>query len=64
MGLLSFLFGKSADIFDDNGQVRHKLPEDKWEKWQQRYFSSPEMNWRNHTGMKANAKKNKSQNQR
>lgn len=55
--LLDFLFGKNNDIFDENGQVRHNLPQNKWDAWQQRYQSSPEYNWKNHSGMKAKEKK-------
>lgn len=51
--LLKFLFGSPPDIFDEKGQVRHKLPKSKWEAWQKRYTSSPEYNWKNHTGTKA-----------
>ena len=55
--LLCVLFGKSPDIFDPDGTVRHNLPKSKWEAWEKRYTSSPEMNWRNHTGTKAGASK-------
>ena len=54
-GLLHFLFGKSPDIFDNEGRVRHRLPEDKWKKWEERYLAGEEYNWRNHTGMKKQA---------
>tara|TARA_B100000749_G_scaffold280875_1_gene279597 strand:- start:46792 stop:46980 length:189 start_codon:yes stop_codon:yes gene_type:complete len=58
--LLDFLFGKGPDIFDEQGRVVHKHPKSKWEAWNKRYFSDPEMNWRNHTGTKAKIKKNSS----
>lgn len=51
--ILNFLFGKEPKIFDPDGSVRHDLPKNKWEAWQQRYKSDPEYNWRNHTGTKA-----------
>lgn len=51
--LMGFLFGKDPQIFDKDGNVRHNLPKEKWEAWQNRYTSNPEFNWRNHTGMKA-----------
>jgi len=51
--LLQFLFGKEADIFDEKGNVRHHLPEDKWKKWQQRYTQGDDYNWRNHSGKKS-----------
>jgi len=54
MGVLSkigeFLFGKDPDIFDDKGNVMHKLPKKKWDLWQNRMKTSSEYNWRNHTG--------------
>lgn len=53
MKLLEFLFGKTPDIFDKEGQVSHRLPKEKWEAWQRRYTSNPEYNWRNHAGTKA-----------
>jgi hypothetical protein len=55
--LLNFLFGKSPDIFAEDGTVRHKLPKQKWESWKKRYLSSPEYNWKNHTGTKAGSNK-------
>ena len=51
--ILGFLFGKEADIFDKDGQVRHKLPDQRWKAWKNRYQSEAQYNWRNHTGMKA-----------
>ncbi len=56
--ILDFLFGKAPQIFDANGDVRHDLPKEKWDAWNKRYFSSQEMNWRNHTGTKAKSQKN------
>lgn len=54
MGILSaianFLVGKDPDIFDENGNVMHKLPKKKWDAWQNRLKTSSEYNWRNHTG--------------
>jgi hypothetical protein len=55
--ILEFIGGKTPDIFDESGQVRHKLPSEKWQAWDDRYKKSPEFNWRNHTGIKANSKK-------
>ena len=49
MGLLDFLFGKDPDIFDDKGNVRHKLPDSKWDAWKKR-FRTTEYDWRAHTG--------------
>jgi hypothetical protein len=43
-----FLFGKDPDIFDEQGRVRHKFPEEKWKKWNDRLKANPEYNWREH----------------
>lgn len=51
--IAEFFFGKPPQIFDAKGNVRHEFPKEKWDAWNRRYFSSPEMNWRNHTGTKA-----------
>jgi hypothetical protein len=57
MGVLksvgNFLFGKDPDIFDDQGNVVHKLPKKKWDLWADRMKTSPDYNWRNHTGTSA-----------
>jgi hypothetical protein len=57
MGILKkvadFLLGKDPDIFDDKGNVLHRLPKRKWDDWQARYIKSPDYNWREHTGSKA-----------
>lgn len=50
--ILDFLFGKDPDIFDDQGNVRHNLPDKTWDAWQNRTKSDPQNNWRNHTGTK------------
>ena len=51
--ILDFLFGKDAEIFDDNGKVRHKLPKARWDDWENRFKSNPLYNWRLHTGTRA-----------
>ncbi len=51
--LLGFLFGKEAKIFDKDGNVRHNLPKEKWDAWQARYLQNEELNWRNHSGVRA-----------
>ena len=51
--ILDFLFGKSPGIFDKDGTVRHKLPNNTWDKWNARYQEGAEYNWKNHTGMRA-----------
>ena len=54
MGMLSsigdFLFGKSPDIFDKNGNVSHKMTKRTWDAWNNRIKMDPNYNWRNHTG--------------
>lgn len=47
--LLDFIFGKAPDIFDAKGGVLHKLPEERWQKWNDR-FKKNEYNWRDHKG--------------
>ncbi len=63
MGILKsigqFLFGRTPDIFDENGRVVHKLPKKKWENWHNRTKTDPEYNWRNHSGVTAHQKTQK-----
>lgn len=58
---MGFLFGKEPEIFDKDGSVRHNLPKEKWDSWQQRYLSGEEYNWRNHTGTRAGSRASQSQ---
>ncbi|MFZ3229209.1 MAG: hypothetical protein WA160_03305 [Pseudobdellovibrio sp.] len=51
--ILNILGGKEPDIFDDKGQVLHKLPKKKWDDWQNRLIQGSEYNWREHKGSKA-----------
>lgn len=51
--LLDFLFGKSPDIFDEQGNVLHRHPKKKWDNWANKFKTDPNYNWRNHTGTKA-----------
>jgi hypothetical protein len=55
MGILKtlgdFFFGKNPDIFDDKGQVLHRHPKKKWDRWQNRYKNDPNFNWRHHSGL-------------
>lgn len=52
MGILKsigdFLFGKAPQIFDERGRVRHQFPEEKWQKWNER-FKAPTYDWRKHS---------------
>lgn len=57
-----FLFGKSPDIFDNNGNVNHKLPKRTWDAWNNRIKMDPHYNWRNHIGIRTgNYRKDKNQ---
>jgi hypothetical protein len=61
MGILKsigeFFIGKDPDIFDEKGNVAHKLPKRKWEAWNNRTKTDPQYNWRNHTGISGSSKK-------
>ncbi len=54
MGILKkvgeFLFGKDPDIFDEKGRVVHKFPDEKWQKWNDRFKANPDYDWRKHSG--------------
>ncbi|MEY4616602.1 MAG: hypothetical protein RJB66_1562 [Pseudomonadota bacterium] len=56
MGMLSkigdFLFGKAPEIFDNKGEVSHKLTKRTWDAWNNRIKMNPEYNWRNHVGLR------------
>ncbi len=54
-----FLFGKDPDIFDEKGNVSHKLPKKTWDLWHNRTKVDPQYNWRNHTGITGPANQNK-----
>ena len=60
MGILKalggFLFGKDPEIFDEQGRVRHKFPDEKWQKWNDRLKANPDYDWRKH-GAKDRAQK-------
>lgn len=51
--LSNFLFGKDAEIFDDKGNVLHKLPKKRWDDWNNRIIKGSEYNWREHKGSQA-----------
>ena len=53
--LADFLGGKEPEIFDDKGQVSHKLPKKQWDDWNNRLVKSAEYNWREHKGSLAGA---------
>lgn len=48
---LDFLFGRDPDIFNEKGDVYHKLPRQRWEAWEKRFKDNPLYNWRLHSGM-------------
>ena len=50
--VLDFLFGKDPAIFNEKGEVDHKLPNKTWDNWQNKNRSNPEYNWKNHSGTK------------
>lgn len=52
-----FLFGKEPAIFNDKGQVLHKLPKKKWDDWNDKIIKSRDYNWREHAGHLAGADK-------
>jgi hypothetical protein len=54
--LMDFLFGKDPDIFDEKGNVLHRLPKKKWDAWNNKFKTDQNYNWRNHTGTRAGAK--------
>ncbi len=54
-----FFGGKEPDIFDDKGQVSHKLPKKQWDDWKNRLIKSSEYNWREHKGSLAGAASDK-----
>lgn len=49
-GLLGFLFGRDAEIFDEKGEVRHQFPNQKWDAWKHRFSQNPEYDWHHHSG--------------
>lgn len=51
----NFLFGKDPDIFDDKGNVLHKLPKKTWDDWNNRIIKGADYNWREHKGSQAGA---------
>ncbi|MCX7977982.1 MAG: hypothetical protein N2578_03165 [Bdellovibrionaceae bacterium] len=55
--ILDFLFGKDPDIFNEKGQVVHKLPKKKWDAWHNRTKVDPAYNWRNHSGFTGSRRK-------
>jgi hypothetical protein len=55
--VLDFLFGKSPDIFDAQGNVVHKFPPEKWKAWRERFEKNEEFDWRKHQGTKREIKK-------
>ncbi len=58
--ITDFLGGKEPEIFDDKGQVSHKLPKKQWDDWNNRLIKNSEYNWREHKGSLAGAAPDKS----
>lgn len=55
--VLDFLFGKSPDIFDADGNIVHKFPPEKWKSWDDRFQNNKEYDWRRHKGTERVIKK-------
>ena len=55
--VLDFLFGKSPDIFDADGNVMHKFPPEKWKAWRERFEKNQSFDWRQHKGTEREVKK-------
>ena len=55
--ILDFLFGKSPDIFDVNGNVVHKRPTKKWQAWRDRFEKNQDFKCRQHKGTERNISK-------
>ncbi len=55
--IIDFLFGKEPEIFNERGQVVHKLPKKKWDAWYNRTKIDPGYNWRNHSGVSGKPKR-------
>jgi hypothetical protein len=47
--ILEFMFGKKPQIFDQDGNVRHQFPKEKWQAWDNR-FRAREYDWHHHKG--------------
>ena len=50
MKLLALIFGSGPDIFDAKGNVVHKLPEERWKAWRDRFNGNPDLDWHRHQG--------------
>lgn len=57
--IADFIGGKEPDIFDDKGQVLHKLRKKQWDDWNNRLIKNSEYNWREHKGSQAGAQSTK-----
>lgn len=55
--ILGFLFGKSPDIFDAKGEVVHKLPDNYWKAWRERFDHNPDYDWHKHCGTERRVRK-------
>ena len=53
--ITDFIGGKEPEIFDDKGNVLHKLPKKQWDDWKNRLIKNSEYNWREHKGSQAGA---------
>lgn len=55
--IFDYLFGKTPDIFDPDGNVVHKFPSEKWQKWKDRFQKNEEYDWHQHRGTHPKIKK-------
>jgi len=58
MGILGFIFGKKPGLnFTKAGKVSHNHKPEYWEAWKKRFSQDPNLNWKNHAGVKNQPKK-------
>lgn len=57
--ILGLVFGKDPDIFDAQGNVVHKLPEDLWARWRGRFENNVRYDWKKHVGTERTPRKPK-----
>lgn len=55
--ILDIMFGKRPDIFDANGNVVHKLPDERWKAWRDRFEKNSEYDWHKHRGTERTPRK-------
>ena len=48
--ILEFMGGKNPKIFNRKGQVEHDLGNERWSEWDAKIRTSPDYDWKRHTG--------------